>query len=113
VLNRAPTKSLEGVTPYEAWHGKKPSVGHLRVFGCVGHVKNNGPGVRKLSDRSMKMVFLGYAEGTKGYRMYDPESTKLHINRDVIFKRTEVRTGAVTVTVKTDLNSSSLNFSLL
>ena len=45
--------------------------------------------------------------------MYDPESTKLHINRDVIFKRTEVRTGAVTVTVKTDLNSSSLNFSLL
>jgi hypothetical protein len=40
VFNRAPTKSLEGVTPYEAWHGKKPNVGHLRVFGCVGHVKN-------------------------------------------------------------------------
>ena len=59
VLNRAPTKSLEGVTPYEAWHGKKPSVGHLRVFGCVGHVKNIGPGVRKLSDRSMKRCFWG------------------------------------------------------
>jgi len=59
VLNRAPTKNLEGVTPYEAWHGKKPSVGHMRVFGCVGHVKNIGPGVRKLSDRSVKMVFWG------------------------------------------------------
>jgi hypothetical protein len=77
---------LEGVTPYEAWHGKKPSVEHLRVFGCVGHVKNNGPGVKKLTDRSTKMVFLGYAEGTKGYRMYDPESKKLHISRDVIFE---------------------------
>ena len=65
VLNRAPTKSLEGVTPYEAWHGKKPSVEHLRVFGCVGHVTNNGPGVGKLSDRSVKMVFLGYARGNQ------------------------------------------------
>jgi hypothetical protein len=86
VLNRAPTKSLEGVTPYEAWHGKKPSVGHFKVFGCVGHVKNVGPGVNKMSDRSAKMVFLGYAEGTKGYRMYDPVSKKLHITRDVIFE---------------------------
>jgi hypothetical protein len=32
------------------------------------------------------MVFLGYAEGTKGYRMYDPVSKKLHITRDVIFE---------------------------
>ena len=83
------------------------------MFGCVGHVTNNWPGVGKQSDRSVKMVFLGYVEGTKGYRMYDPESKKLHISRDVIFKRTEVGTGAVTVTVKMDLNSSSLNFSLL
>ena len=48
-------------------------------------MKNNGPGVRKLSDRSVKMVFLRYADATKGYRMYDPESNKLHISRDVIF----------------------------
>jgi hypothetical protein len=45
-------------------------VEHLRVFGCVGLVKNVGPGVKKLSDRSTKMVFLGYEEGTKGYRMF-------------------------------------------
>jgi transposase InsO family protein len=34
LLNRAPTKSLAGRTPYEAWHGKKPTVEHLRTFGC-------------------------------------------------------------------------------
>ena len=56
------------------------------MFGCVGHVTNNGPRVGKLSDRSVKMVFLGYAERTKGYRMYDSESKKLHISRDVIFE---------------------------
>jgi transposase InsO family protein len=26
ILNRSPTRSLKGVTPYEAWHGKKPDV---------------------------------------------------------------------------------------
>jgi IS30 family transposase len=30
LLNRAPTKALSGMTPYEAWHNKAPAVAHLR-----------------------------------------------------------------------------------
>jgi len=86
ILNRAPTKSLDGITPYEAWHGKKPRVNHMRVFGCIAHVKKIGPGVKKLSDRSQRMVFIGYEEGTKGYRLLDPVTRTLHISRDVIFE---------------------------
>jgi transposase InsO family protein len=26
VLNRTPTKSVDGVTPFKVWYGKKPSV---------------------------------------------------------------------------------------
>ena len=37
ILNRCPDKSLQSITPYEAWHGKKPSIGHLRVFGCLAY----------------------------------------------------------------------------
>ena len=59
LLNRAPTRSLEGVTPYEAWHGGKPNVQHLRTFGCTVHVKRVGTGITKLSDRSTPMVFEG------------------------------------------------------
>jgi transposase InsO family protein len=33
LLNRSPTKALDGKTPYEAWHKRKPAVSHLRVFG--------------------------------------------------------------------------------
>jgi hypothetical protein len=29
ILNRSPIKALDGITPYEAWHGHKPVVGHL------------------------------------------------------------------------------------
>jgi hypothetical protein len=86
LLNRAPTKSLQDRTPYEAWYNKKPKVHHLRTFGCVVYVKKVGPGISKLSDRSTKMVFIGYESGTKDYRVYDPVAKKLHISRDVIFE---------------------------
>lgn len=61
ILNCAPTRSLKGRMTYEAWHGKKPTLQNLRVFGCTAHVKV-GPGLTKLSDRSMSMVLLGYEE---------------------------------------------------
>ena len=86
VLNRCPTKSLDNVTPFEAWHKKKPNVSHLRTFGCVAHVKQNGSGINKLSDRSSKMLFIGYESGTKGYRFFDPSTGRLVVSRDVIFE---------------------------
>ena len=86
VLNHAPTRSLEGVTPYEAWHGRKPTVHHLRMFGCTVHVKRVGPGITKLSDRSTPMVFVGYEEGSKAYRVYNLASKKVQVTRDVVFE---------------------------
>ena len=86
ILNRAPTRSLHGKTPYEAWYKRKPSVHYFRVFGCVAHVKKVGPSVTKLSDRSTLMVFLGYEEGSKAYRVYGPKVNKLHVTRNVVFQ---------------------------
>ena len=31
------------------------------------------------------MVFLGYAEGTKAYRLYDPRGDKVLVSHDVVF----------------------------
>jgi transposase InsO family protein len=39
ILNRSPTKALNGRTPYEAWYGRKPAVSHLRVFDCLMFTK--------------------------------------------------------------------------
>jgi transposase InsO family protein len=77
LLNRAPTKSVKGITPYEARHGRKPFVHHLRTFGCIAHVKKTGPGQTKLADRSKQMVMIGYERGSKAYHLYDPETRKL------------------------------------
>jgi hypothetical protein len=69
--NRLLTKSLTGRTPYEAWHGRKSAVKHLRVFGCRAFVKQLGH-VDKFADRSCVRVFIGYAEGAKAYCILDP-----------------------------------------
>ena len=87
VLNRSYTKSLENVTPYERWSGRKPAVDHLRVFGSVVHVKTTGM-LNKLQDRSVMMVFIGYERGTKAYRCLNPLNFKVTISRDVIFEVT-------------------------
>lgn len=57
----------------------------MRTFGCIAHVKVTRPHVTKLDDRSIKMVFLGYEPGSKGYRVYDPARGRLHVSRDVVF----------------------------
>jgi hypothetical protein len=85
LLNRAPTKSLNKKTPFEAWFRRKPNVRHLRTFGCMAYAKRTGPGINKLADRSTPGVFLGYEPGTKGYRVYDLVNNKLIVTRDVIF----------------------------
>lgn len=86
LLNRLPTRSLTGKTPYEAWKGEKPNIGHIRIFGCLAHMKVPGLHTKKLDDRSKIVVHLGREPGTKGYRLYDPESNKIYVSRDVVFE---------------------------
>ena len=50
LLNRSSSKSIGGKTPYELWTGSAPGVHHLRTFGCVAHVKNTTPNLKKLDD---------------------------------------------------------------
>jgi hypothetical protein len=85
LLNRSPTKSVEGKTPFIAWIRKKSGVQHLRTFGCVVHVKNMTPNLKKLDDRSRPMFFIGYELESKVYRDYDPIFGKVHVTRDVVF----------------------------
>jgi len=84
ILNRSPTKALGDVTPYEAWHGRAPTVGHLKVFGCVAYTRRLSQ-LRKLDDRGEAGVFIGYAEGAKAYRVFDPASQRVRVSRDVVF----------------------------
>jgi hypothetical protein len=84
ILNRSPTKALNGMTPYKAWHGRKPVVSHLRVFGYIVFDKEVGH-IGKLDDRSTPGVFIGYVEGSKAYRILDPGTQRVCTTHDVVF----------------------------
>ena len=77
LLNRSPTRSLDGKTPYEAWYNKKPLVHHLHMFCCVAYMKVTRPHLAKLDPRGLKVVFIGYELGSKAYRLYDPVGGEL------------------------------------
>jgi hypothetical protein len=86
LLNRFPTRSLQGVIPEEAWSCHKPSVTHLRVFGCVAYAKIPDARRTKLDDKSEKCIFFGYDERRMGYKLYNPITKKIIMSRDVIFE---------------------------
>ena len=83
--NRSPTKAVESMTPYEAWTRKKPSVGHLRVFGCHAYSHMSRDERRKLDSKSRKCILVGYGEETKAYRLFDPEHGRVILSRNVVF----------------------------
>jgi hypothetical protein len=85
IFNRAPTRSLEVRTPYEVWHGKKPSVHHMHTFGCVVYVKDTKPHLAKLDAWVKKGVFIGYETWIKAYGVFDLVENRVHVSRDVAF----------------------------
>ncbi|KAD4179568.1 hypothetical protein E3N88_28159 [Mikania micrantha] len=89
LLNRTPTKALEGKTPYEALKGRKPRLSHLKVFGCKAYVKVPSIKTTKLDDRSTTMVHLGSEPGSKAYRFYNPLTKRICVNRDAHFDETK------------------------
>ncbi|KAG7552293.1 Integrase catalytic core [Arabidopsis thaliana x Arabidopsis arenosa] len=85
LINRTPTKILQDKSPFEVLTKTKPSLDHLRVFGCVCYVLVPGEQRNKLQAKSTKGMFIGYSTTQKGYKCYVPESRKVLVSRDVKF----------------------------
>lgn len=86
ILYRLPTRDMSGVTLYEAWTKKKSHIEHVRVFGCLAHMKVPNQKVKKLDDISVPVIHLGIEPGTKVYRLYYPVGKVVHVRRDVVFE---------------------------
>lgn len=101
VLNRVCTKALKESTLYKMWTGRKPNVSHLRVFGCLAHMMIAKNHLKKLDERSKRVVHLGIEKGSKSYELLDPDTGKVYVSRNVVFeedktwmweKRTKIKT---------------------
>ena len=69
LVNISPSLVLEDKTPHQVWTGKKPSLSHLRVFGCDAYVHVPKQKRTKLDNKSERCIFIGYKDALKGYKI--------------------------------------------
>ncbi|KAG4028275.1 hypothetical protein PC123_g29117 [Phytophthora cactorum] len=85
VKNRLPSPKIEHKTPFEIVYKSKPSVKHMRVFGCRTYILIPKEKRLKWDPKARAGIFLGYEEVSKAYRLYDIEAGQVVISRDVNF----------------------------
>ncbi|KAG2875237.1 hypothetical protein PC115_g23956 [Phytophthora cactorum] len=85
VKNRLPSPKIEHKTPFEIVYKSKPSVKHMRVFGCRTYILTPKEKRLKWDPKARAGIFLGYEEVSKAYRLYDIEAGQVVISRDVNF----------------------------
>jgi len=67
------------------WAKKIPHLSHLRTFGAEAYVFTPDILRKKLDPKSKKMILVGYDGNSTNYRLYDPDTKKITISRNVIF----------------------------
>lgn len=83
--NRSPTKAVTDKVPQELWSGKKVDLSHLRTFGCLAYALKPKQKRQKLDMKTEELIFIGYCESTKGYRLMHPQTGKITVARNVKF----------------------------
>eukprot|EP00253_Pinus_taeda_P018596 PITA_18596 len=88
LLERA--RTIDCNIPQEVWKGHPCDYSKLRVFGCDAYALVPKHQRTKLDPKSKRYIFVGYGVGTKGYRLWDPTTRKIIINRDVKFNESSL-----------------------
>ncbi|GFV11089.1 retrovirus-related Pol polyprotein from transposon TNT 1-94 [Trichonephila clavipes] len=81
-------------TPFEKYSGRKPSILHLIPFGCLAYAGVPKQIRKKFNMRAKMGIMMGYAQRTKGYRIWLIDENKL----------------VETINVRFDENKRGINF---
>nr|KYP48259.1 Retrovirus-related Pol polyprotein from transposon TNT 1-94 [Cajanus cajan] len=80
-----PSPNTNNNSPYYLLYGKEPDFSLLKSFGCLCFAATLSSQRVKFSPRSTTCVFIGYPLGVKGYKLYDLQTKKIFLSRDVMF----------------------------
>lgn len=84
IRNRVPTSANDGEPPFKRWFGRDPDLRNARVFGARCWIKVPKAQLTKLDDRSRTAIFVGFQEGTKGWKVMLPGG-RVTTSKDVVF----------------------------
>ena len=83
--NLTPTNVLQNaITPFEAFHGRKPDMRTIRAFGspCYAHIHRDDRG--RHDDTAQRGIFLGYNVERRAYNVL-VGAQKIVVSRSVVF----------------------------
>ncbi|EJD32559.1 rve-domain-containing protein, partial [Auricularia subglabra TFB-10046 SS5] len=83
--NRSPTRALDGMTPTEAFTGRKPNVSHLHEFGIKIWVMVPRTKRTKLEPKAEEHIFTGVSDLSKAYRYWNQRTRQIQTSRNVTF----------------------------
>eukprot|EP00804_Cyclotella_cryptica_P013123 CCRYP_002393-RA/>CCRYP_002393-RA protein AED:0.39 eAED:0.38 QI:0/0/0/1/1/1/3/0/907 len=75
------------MTPFEAWHGIKPNLSKLRVFGSRACVKRTGKRRSKLDRHDFTGIFLGYTATDENIKYVDVDTRVVKTSHHAIFDK--------------------------
>jgi hypothetical protein len=81
IQNRMPHRAVLHKTPEEAWSHVKPDVSAFRVFGSPAWALIPVEKRKAMEKKSQPLIFVGYCEDIKAYRLFEP------ITKEVFFRR--------------------------
>lgn len=85
LINRFPSKVIDGATPLERIFGGTVDYNSLQVFGCACWPNLRPYNSHKLEFRSKQCVNLGFSNMHKGYKCLDIGTEHIYISRDAVF----------------------------
>ena len=84
LINRIPTPFLNNRSPYEKLNGTLYDLSILRVFGCLCYPSTITSHRKKLDERSVSGIFLGFQPNTKGYIFLNLKNHKIEVSRHTV-----------------------------
>src|SRR5258706_4269997 len=85
IQNWSPTWAVKGITPYEAWTGKKPWVAHFQEFGTDVWILDEDKSKSKFNPHANKHIFVGFNDSVRSVKYYKIRTHNILESRNAKF----------------------------
>ncbi|GJQ65827.1 hypothetical protein Trydic_g3933 [Trypoxylus dichotomus] len=94
MMNISVSYVLKNRSSEKIWIGETVDLTDLKIFGSPIRVHIPKQKQAKRDPKSRKMLYVGYSNGTKGYRCIDPNGKRFAISRNVVFMEQNYESGS-------------------
>nr|GEZ17543.1 retrovirus-related Pol polyprotein from transposon TNT 1-94 [Tanacetum cinerariifolium] len=115
VQNRVLVSKPHNKTPYELLHGRTPSIGFMRPFGCPVTILNTLDSLGKFNRKVDEGILVGYSVSSKAFRVLNSRTSivqeTLHVN--FLENKPNVAGSGPTWLFNIDILTKTMNYQLV